>query len=155
MIARRTLLTLLVAWVFALPLAQAQRATLADGLMAAVLRTDETRIYAMRAGDTGALDDLLTPDCLYVHSNGTLQTKTEFLRSLRSGALRYAAIRYVTPPQVRLYGSTTAVVTGTTQLEVITADGNTLKPTVRVTALYVVQNDRWQLASYQSTTAAK
>jgi hypothetical protein len=85
--------------------ALAQRTTLADALKAAVLRADETRIYAMLANDTAALDDMLTDDCLYVHSTGATQTKTEFLAALRTGAMKYTALRYLAPPQVRLYGA--------------------------------------------------
>lgn len=131
----------------------AQRATLADGLKAAVLRADETRLYAMLGPDIGALDDMLAPDCLYVHSTGAVQTKAQLLHALKTGAFKYAALRYVSPPQVRLYGTESAVLTGTMQLEVQLADGKTLKPTLVVTAVYVVLNDRWQLASYQSTNA--
>lgn len=131
----------------------AQRATLADGLKAAVLRADETRLYAMRATDTAALDDMLTPDCVYVHSTGAVQTKAQFLNALKTGAFKYLTLRYTAPPQVRLYGGEAAVITGTMQLEVQLPDGKTAKPTVVVTAIYAMLNDRWQLASYQSTNA--
>lgn len=132
----------------------AQRATLADGLKAAVLRIDETRVYAMLSADTGALDDLITADCLYGHSNGVVQTKAEFIHAVKTGAMKYASIRYVAPPVVRLFGTTTAILTGTAQLEVQNAEGRTARPTVHLTAVYVVLNDRWQLAAYQSTNAA-
>ncbi|MBA4136878.1 MAG: hypothetical protein C0518_06135 [Opitutus sp.] len=132
--------------------AVAQRATLADGLKAAVLRADEARVYAMLAPDVGALDDMLTADCLYAHSNGSTQTKAEFLDALKSGAMKYAVIRYIAPPQVRLYGTETALLNGTTQIEVALPDGRTAKPTLFITAVYVVKDGRWQLASYQSTT---
>lgn len=150
---RRLLPLLLLALGAALPFAVAQRATLADALKAAVLRADETRIYAMLANDTASLDDMLTDDCLYVHSTGATQTKAEFLAALRTGAMKYTALHYLAPPQVRLYGSEAAVLTGRSQIEVALPDGRTAKPTVLLTAVYVVQHGRWQLASYQSTNA--
>lgn len=102
-------LLLALSLAFIAPLtAFAQRTTLGDALKAAVLRADETRLYAQLAGDTAALDDMLTPDCTYVHSNGTVQTKAQFLQALKSGALKYLALRYDAPPQVRLYGNETA-----------------------------------------------
>lgn len=153
MMPRRAFLLLLLGFAAALPFAAAQRATLADALKAAVLRADETRVYAMLAPDVAALDDMLTADCLYVHSNGVTQTRAQFLDALRTGAMRYTAIRYQGSPAVRLYGTETAVLTGTTQIEVVLPDGRTLKPTLVVTALYVVKDGRWQLASYQSTAA--
>lgn len=148
----RTLLAiLLLALGAALP-AYAQKATLADGLKAAVLRADETRLYAMLAADTAALDDMLAADCLYVHSNGVAQTKPQFLAALKSGQIKYAALRYVAPPQVRLFGDA-AVLHGTIQIEVTGPDGKIVKPTLLVTAVYAMLNERWQLVSYQSTNA--
>lgn len=150
---RRALLLALVVALCGPFSAFAQKATLADGLKAAVLRADETRLYAMLASDTGALDDMLAPDCLYVHSTGAVQTKAQLLNALKTGAFKYVALRYTAPPQIRLYGSEAAIVAGTMQLEVQLPDGKTAKPTVLVTAVYVMLNERWQLASYQSTNA--
>ncbi|MBI2514339.1 MAG: nuclear transport factor 2 family protein [Opitutae bacterium] len=140
-------------FLFAVAPAFAQRTTLADGLKAAVLRADETRLYAMLAADTGALDDMLAADCLYVHSTGAAQTKAQLLHALKTGTFKYTSLRYTAPPLVRLYGGEAAVITGTMQLEVQLPDGKSAKPTVVVTAVYVMLNDRWQLASYQSTNA--
>lgn len=133
--------------------APAQRVSVADGLRLAVLRADEVRVHAMLGSDVGALGDLLTEDCLYVHSNGATQTKAEFLESLRSGAMTYRRIQYEAVPLVRLYGSETAVLTGTTRLEVRRADGSVVQPRVLVTAVYVASSGAWRLASYQSTAA--
>lgn len=135
--------------------APARAANPADSLRAAVLRADEARLGAMLAADTAALDDLLTADCLYVHSYGGTQTKAELLAALQSGGMKYRSLRYAAPPSIRLYGGETAVLTGTVQLEVTTPDGKSLKPTLLVTAVYVFQSARWQLASYQSTNAAQ
>lgn len=131
-------------------LAWAQKATVADVMKAAVLRADETRVYALLAADTAALDDMLTADCLSVHSNGVVQTKPQFLAALKSGQIKYAAWRYVAPPQVRLYGEA-AVLHGTAQIEVTGPGGPTVKPTLFVAVIYVMLHDRWQLASYQAT----
>ncbi len=148
----RLLLAALALVLLALP-AAAQRVSVADGLRLAVLRTDEVRVHAMLGSDVGALGDLMADDCLYVHSNGATQTKAEFLESLRSGAMTYLRIQYEAVPLVRLYGSETAVLTGTTRLEVRRADGSVVQPRVLVTAVYVARAGAWRLASYQSTAA--
>jgi hypothetical protein len=152
MLSLRLLVLFLAGWCFFAP---ARAANPTDDLKAAVLRADEARIGAMLAADTRALDGLLTSDCLYVHSYGGTQSKAELLAALKNGAMKYHALRYAAPPAVRLYGNESAVLTGTVQLEVATPDGKLLKPTLLITAVYVFQSDRWQLASYQSTTAAK
>lgn len=128
-------------------------AALAAEPPAAVLQADEARVRAMIAADIAALDALLTRDCVYVHSNGSVQTKRALLAALQTGGMRYAAIRYAAPPEIRVYGPDAAVLTGTTHLEVKLADGRTLKPTLLVTAIYVRQDGQWRLASYQSTNA--
>ncbi|MDP1579190.1 MAG: nuclear transport factor 2 family protein [Candidatus Didemnitutus sp.] len=135
--------------------AGAQGATLADGLTRAVLRVDEARIHTMLAPDVGALDDILASDCIYVHSNGRTQTKAQLLDDLRTGAFKYTKIRYTSQPLVRLYGSATAIITGTTQIEVQSGKTEPVKLTLLVTAVYVAQGGRWQLASYQSVRAAE
>jgi len=147
------LLTLLTA--FAATGASAQGVSIAAALKAAVIRADEARVYAMMAPDIGALDDMLTPDCLYVHSTGVVQTKGEFLAALKTGAMRYVSLRYTALPQIRLYGSETAVLTGTMLAEIALPDGSTVKPTLAITAVYVVQGGRWQLASYHSVNAPR
>lgn len=133
--------------------ASAQRVSVADGLRLAVLRADEARVHATLGGDVGALGDLMADDCLYVHSNGATQTKAEFIEGLRSGAMTYLRIQYEALPLIRLYGSETAVLTGTTRLEVRRADGSVVQPRVLVTAVYVARSGSWRLASYQSTAA--
>lgn len=118
-----------------------------------VLQADAARIEAMLANDAAALERLLTADCLYVHSNGVVQTKREFLRALAGGSMRYTSIRYAEPPLVRRHGDSTALVTGITHLQVQLADGRTLQPTLVVTAVYVLHEGHWRLATYQSTQA--
>lgn len=129
----------------------AQRTTLTDTLKAAVLRADETRIYALLSPDLGALDDMLTPDCAYIHSNGVAQTKAQLLQAIKSGAMKYLSIRYSAPPTVRIYGNESAILNAPAQIEVQIPDGKTVKLSLQTTAVYVVLHDRWQLASYHST----
>jgi len=136
------------------PAASAQPATRADALKLAVFRADELRLHAMERADADTLDALLTPDCRYVHSNGRVQTKPEFLGAFRSGAQRYHSLRYLAAPTVRLLGTGGAVLTGTMVIEVPAPDGGSRRLTLLVTALYAVVHERWQLASYQSTLAA-
>jgi uncharacterized protein (TIGR02246 family) len=133
-------------WVVAL------NATEPPAIRDTLLRADEARIAAMLSNDLAALDAFLADDCVYVHSNGVAQTKAEFLEALRNGAMRYRAIRYVDVPAVRFFGSA-AVLTGTTEIEVATDDGRTLRPTLLITAVYVRTSGAWALASYQSTAA--
>ena len=139
----------------ALPAARAQQASMADRMKASVMRAEETRLYALTSGTISALHEMMTPDCTYVHSNGRAQTKAEFLAALTSGALRYQVFQWTEPPAVRLYGGDVAVLSGRAHIEATTKATGETKFDVLYTAVYVVVDAEWKLASYQSTVAAK
>ncbi len=61
----------------------------------AILALEDQRFEAMIAQDFATLDALIADDLRFVHSNGVVEDKAEFLRKLREGErryLRYAAI---------------------------------------------------------------
>ena len=65
----------------------------AEPAAAEILRLEDLRFAAMTANDMGALDRLIADDLRFVHSNGTVEDKAEFLRKLRAGERRYLAYR--------------------------------------------------------------
>lgn len=56
---------------------------------------EDRRFAAMAAGDLEALAPLLAEELHYVHANGMIEDKSEFLRKLSSGERRYLAFRAV------------------------------------------------------------
>ena len=54
-----------------------------------VLHWEQLRRAAMLAGDSAALEALLSPDIVYVHSTGTRDTRGSYLHKIREGAMRY------------------------------------------------------------------
>jgi ketosteroid isomerase-like protein len=131
----------------------AQPVSLGDALKAAVLRTDEARVYTILGRQTDALADLMTDDCLYVHSNGWIQTKAQFVAALAAGELNYDGFLYELPPAVRLFGAETGIVTGTARVDVRSKAGEKRTLRLVVTSTYVVQGSQWKLASYHSCLA--
>jgi hypothetical protein len=65
----------------------------------ALLASNSARFTAMVRGDLTALDTLLGPELSYIHSDGALESKAQFLATLRTGQLRYQAIE---PGDLRL-----------------------------------------------------
>jgi ketosteroid isomerase-like protein len=63
---------------------------------AAILGLEDRRFLAMTENDLETLALLLADDLHFVHSNGVVEDKAEFLRKLRSGERRYRAYRAVT-----------------------------------------------------------
>ncbi len=131
----------------------AQRVTPADAVKAAVLRIDEVRAYATVTANTLALEDQLHDNCLYTHANGRTQTKKEFIAALAAGDLHYATMRYLKIPTVRLFGGDTAIVTGRVHIEATAKAGGPINQDLVYTAVYVIVDAQWKLASYHSTVA--
>ena len=149
----RPVVLILVLLCATLPAAFAVRVSPADAMKAAVLRCDEARAYATVTANTLALEDQLTVDCLYAHSNGRIQTRKDFIAALASGDLRYDVLRYLSVPTVRLFGGETAILTGRAHLEATAKAGGAVKLDLIYTAVYVIIDAQWKLASYQSTVA--
>lgn len=139
----------------ALPPARAQQTSMADRMKASVVRAEETRLYALTSGTVPALHEMMTADCTYVHSNGRAQTKAEFLAALTSGALSYQVFQWTQPATVRLYGGDFAVLSARAHIEATSKATGAVKFDVLYTAVYVVVDSEWKLASYHSTAAAK
>ena len=152
---RSLALVLCAGLTLALPVARAQPASMADRVKASVIRIEETRLYALTSATTPALEEMMTADCTYVHSNGRAQSKKEFLHALETGALSYQVFRWLEPPTVRLFGGDFAILTAKAHIEATTKAAGEAKFAVLYTAVYVVKDAEWKLASYQSTVAAK
>jgi len=144
---------LLLSGLFGAATVFAQRVTPADAVKAAVLRCDEARAYATVSANTLALEDQLHDDCLYTHASGRTQTKKEFIAALAAGDLRYATMRYLKIPTVRLFGGDTAIVTGRVHVEATAKTGGPINQDLVYTAVYVIVDAQWKLASYHSTVA--
>ena len=112
------------------------------------LQVQRERFRAMEQGDLAALERLLRDDLSYTHTGGQTESKAEFLRTLRSGALRYLSIQ---PDSVvlRSYGQT-AVVTGRSRMRVRNSAGEQAF-SIRFLEVYVHEADRWQLGAWQAT----
>jgi uncharacterized protein (TIGR02246 family) len=109
---------------------------------------DQSRFRAMVTNDLGTLAAVLADDLVYIHSDGEVDSKEEFLQRLRSGSLRYRSIE-PTEVRVRTDGNT-AVVTGRAKMAV-TSGGSDRDFEIRYTAVYRASSDHWQLVSWQST----
>jgi Domain of unknown function (DUF4440) len=98
-----------------------------------VVKSEAARFAAMSANDLEALDSLLENDLHYVHANGVVEDKAEFLRKIRSGERRYRRFdsRH---RQVRHEGSFTFVF-GEAEVEVNTKAG-LVQNVLAYTAIY-------------------
>lgn len=106
------------------------------------------RFKAMTENDFASLERILADDLSYSHTSGWLQTKGEFIATLRSGQLKYESIS-AEETKVRVYGNT-GVVTGRASLKV-RSKGQEESFRVRYLDVYINRNGRWQMVGWQST----
>jgi hypothetical protein len=114
----------------------------------ALLQTNAIRFEAMIGHDLRTLDTLLAPELSYIHSDGVLESKAEFLATLKEGRLHYQAIE-PDEPEVRVYGEA-GVVTGRSRMQV-KVGAEVVRLMIRFTALYRREGTRWVLAAWQAT----
>ncbi len=114
----------------------------------AVKEAELARFKAQMGGDWTALDALLGNELVYVHSNTQVDTKTSYVESMRSGALKYTSIvpRDMT---VRVYGDT-AIITAAAHITAV-SNGQGIDNHLRYTDVWVKRGGRWQMVSWQST----
>jgi ketosteroid isomerase-like protein len=112
-----------------------------------VEQVERRRFAAMVAQDVAALEPMLAEDLRYIHSNGQLESKPQFLETIRSGRLRYREVA-IQELDVRSYKDV-AVITGLLAVDAQAGDQPvTLK--LRFTDVYVSRDGRWQLVAWQS-----
>ena len=99
----------------------------------AVFDVEDSRFRAMVDGDITALHDLLPDDLHYVHANGIIEDKAEFIRKITSGERLYRRFE-ATSREARTEGGFTFVF-GQADVEVDRTAGN-LKNKLTYTAIY-------------------
>ncbi len=113
-----------------------------------VLQAEQERIAAVTSANLAKLEQLLTDDLTFTHSNALVESKSDFINSIKSGTIKYEAINHKAV-KVSLYNNT-AVLRGQSELKV-QYKGQPVSLPIRFTAVYVKKDGHWQLAAWQST----
>lgn len=114
-----------------------------------VPESEQFRFNAQITQDTAALHRLLTDDLVYIHSNALVETKTDFIRSVGGGGIRYLAMSSTSPAEIRQWGKT-AVAVGIVSVRGL-YQGTEFEMRLRYTSVYRKNKGIWQLSSWQST----
>ncbi len=128
-------------------LAAAPLAAAPTAAESAVLAAEQARVTALIQDDFAALERLLADELTYTHSNASVDSKAQFLASLRSGRLKYQALDH-SDQRVRVYGEA-AILTGRTNVR-SRFEGQEMRLTLRFTIVYIQRAGRWQMAAWHS-----
>ncbi|RBP42965.1 nuclear transport factor 2 family protein [Eoetvoesiella caeni] len=114
----------------------------------AVLRADDERYGAMIANNLAVLDQLLDGDLVYTHSSAIVDTKRQYLDSLRDGRVKYVAADR-RDAVVAVYG-TIALMHGQTVMQAV-IDGTTKQLNNLFQAVWIQREGNWRLLAWAST----
>lgn len=117
-----------------------------------VLHWEQLRRAAMLAGDSAALEALLSPDIVYVHSTGTRDTRGSYLHKIREGAMRYLLLDW-SDLQVQLLPEV-ALVNGRMDATVLRDGQEKQVRSIFLTVWTARSTDRasaWRLCAHQGT----
>ena len=125
----------------------------AGALMAAaadeVKKAETEWADAVKRQDMAALNRILSDDLVYTHSTGIIDSKSEYLNKMKSGAQKYEAIEH-SDTKIRTYGDDTGVVNTRVRMAGATK-GVPFNNQLLMTHVWVKKDGRWQLVAHQTT----
>jgi ketosteroid isomerase-like protein len=111
-------------------------------------RLERARFEAMTRQDVAALEPMLADDLVYCHSDGSCEGKRELLETIRSGRIRYVALK-VLELRPRAFGDV-VLFNGVVTIDGVLG-GQTRSFNVVFTDAYARRGGGWQLIAWQST----
>lgn len=121
----------------------------ADRLIAAVRAADDDRLDAMMAGEAARLDAVFSDDLRYAHSNGRVDNKEDFIKSLVSRRMVYESFAY----QERTFqavGPGVVLMSGRVLVHASSA-GQKLVLDLNFLAVWREEGGRWRFLAWQSS----
>ncbi len=120
--------------------------------VASLKQAELNRFKVMVAKDRAGLEAVMHRDLVYFHSSGVADTKDSYIASIFSGKSNYRAIDPV-ELVTRIYGKT-GINTGIVNIINLNAEGIETPLKLRFTDVFVFEDGRWQMVSWQSTKLA-
>ena len=126
---------------------------MAEKVIEAIRGLERDRFRAMVDGNGPLLDELLSDNVSYIHTNGKRETKQQFIDGITAGRRRYRQIEIQSQDLVPA-GRDSWVVSGRALLEMESKNGALLFP-IAYTAVHVLAAaGQWQLIALQATRVA-
>jgi uncharacterized protein (TIGR02246 family) len=126
---------------------------LGAGAEDAVKQAERDWASAVVKKDYAALDRVLADDLAYTHSDGRLDTKQNYLESLRSGKQTYDAAEHQSI-DVRLIGKDVALVRSRVRMTAASGGKTGVPANFSTLRVYQLKNGHWQMVAHQSARLA-
>jgi len=123
------------------------------GETTAVLQAERDGCAAYLNGDAEKIANFLAADYTLTNSKGEISSRADDIADVKSGKVHYDVFENY-DMKVRLYGESTAVVTGRTKLKGV-YNGKTIDKVLQFTDTLVKQNGQWRLAAGHVSAVAQ
>jgi ketosteroid isomerase-like protein len=111
---------------------------------------ERKRFDAQVSKDYNYLEKVFSPDLIYIHSGGAVNTKDEYIQSIRDGKSVYEKID-IEEMKLRAYNDgKTVVINGKITITLPPVDGKPNLSHLRYVVVYIKKKEGWQLVTWQS-----
>lgn len=115
---------------------------------ASILELEQSRFNAMAEGNIELLDQIISDDLYYIHSNGNVDTKESFIGAIKDGTQSYDEIE-INEAKTRIYGDA-AIINGICTYHRRNPDGTPNNLQLKYTNVYAKIDNDWKMVSWQS-----
>lgn len=124
------------------------RAAAAGAATTAVLRADSARLAAMMAGDGAALGRLMSDQLIFVHSDGRVESKADYVKNLMAGDTAYTDAKTFELQTLNPSPDVVVLIGGQTMRKRLGPDWSDIK--LRFLAVWKNENGTWRMVAWQS-----
>ena len=120
----------------------------AEPAVNAALKADQARLAAMAAGDAAALGKLMSDQLKFVHSDGRVEAKQDYVRNVLAGDVAYADVKTFEVETTLIASDVVAVFGGQQMRKRLGAEWSNI--TLRYLAVWRNESGSWRLVAWQS-----
>lgn len=127
-------------------------ATPHEPAVSAVLRADQARLAALMAGDGVALGKLMSDELKFVHSDGRIESKAEYVRNVMAGDTAYADAKTADVSALRPSADVVILIGAQEMRKRLGPTWSEIK--LRYMAVWRNENGTWRMFAWQSMRPA-
>lgn len=120
----------------------------AEPAVISALRADKARLAAMMAGDGGALGRLMSDQLRFVHSDGRVESKTDYVKNLMAGDTAYADAKTSELETTQVANDVVVIIGVQEMRKRLGTEWSNIK--LRYFAVWRNENGAWRMVAWQS-----